>query len=393
MATPDTQTASSKPSATPTINGTCDERFEAVKTAFEANFASGEEIGASVAVTVDGVNVVDLWAGEKSGDESHEAGPWQEDTIVNVWSTTKTMAATCMLMLADQGKLDFNAPVAQYWPEFAAQGKEDILVRHVMGHTSGLAGWAEPIEVADLFDWEKATSLLAAQAPLWEDRTQSGYHAITLGYLQGEIFRRITGETIGSYFAANVAGPLGADFHIGLPESEDHRVGALLPPGAGLGGPDMPAFTREVLGNPSVSGLEPRLADWRRAEIPAAGGHGNARSVARIHSALACGGSVDGVTLLSEAGLEPIFEVQAEGIDKVLGRDLRLGMGFGLSSPTLPLPSERAFYWGGWGGSVAVIDLDQRMSVSYVMNRMYPSLDGDLRSANLLMAAYGVVLS
>lgn len=377
------------PKSAPTeIHGTCDDRFEAVRSAFAANFAAGEEIGASVAVTVDGESVVDLWAGDKADD----GGAWERDTIVNVWSTTKTMAATCMLMLADQGKLDFNAPVAQYWPEFAANGKEDILVRNVMGHTSGLAGWAEPIEVTDLFDWEKATSLLAAQAPMWADREQSGYHAITLGYLQGEIFRRITGETIGTFFANNVAGPLGADFHIGLAESEDHRVGTLRPPEGDLGQAGVGDFTAKVLGNPLMSGKEPRLSEWRRAEIPAAGGHGNARSVARIHSALACGGTVDGVTLMRPESLDPIFETQAAGVDLVLAKDLRMGMGFGLSSPELPLPSERAFYWGGWGGSVAVIDLDQRMSISYVMNRMYPTLDGDIRSANLMMAAYGVVL-
>lgn len=371
------------------IHGECDGRFASVKDAFAANFAAGGEIGASVAVTIDGESVVDLWAGDK-GDEG---GAWERDTIVNVWSTTKTMAATCMLMLADQGRLDFDAPVANYWPEFAANGKENILVRHVMGHTSGLAGWAEPLDVEDLLDWDKATSMLAAQAPFWEPGEGSGYHAITLGYLQGEIFRRITGQTIGTYFAENVAGPLGADFHIGLDESEDHRVGTLRVPEAGLGQAGVDAFTAKVLGNPSLDGTEPRRSDWRRAEIPAAGGHGNARSVARVLSALACGGSVDGVTLMKPETLEHIFNVQASGVDKVLGKDIKLGMGFGLASPDTPLPSERAFYWGGWGGSLAVVDLDQRMSISYVMNRMYPTLDGDMRSAGLLLAAYGVLLS
>ncbi len=376
------------------IHGDCDERFSSVRDAFAANFSDGEEIGASVAVTVDGEMVVDLWAGKKDGHNDGVDSPeWEHDTIVNVWSTTKTMAATCMLMLADQGKLDFNAPVAQYWPEFAANGKEGVLVRHVMGHTAGLAGWTEPMTVEDLYDWDKTVGLLAAQAPLWEPGDGSGYHAITQGYLEGEVFRRITGQSIASYFADNVAGPLGADFHIGLAESEDHRVGTLRIPDLELGQAGVSEFTAQVLGNPLMDGSEPRQSEWRRAEIPAAGGHGNARSVARIHSALACGGSVDGVTLMSESGLDPIFEVQASGVDRILGEDIRLGIGFGLTSPSTPLPSERAFYWGGWGGSLAVVDLDQKMSVSYVMNRMYPTLDGDMRSAGVLMAAYGVVMS
>ncbi len=376
------------------IHGSYDDRFVSVRDAFAANFADGEEIGASVAVTVGGEMMVDLWAGKRDGHKDGVDSPdWEKDTIVNVWSTTKTMAGTCMLMLADQGMLDFNAPVAQYWPEFAANGKEGILVRHVMGHTAGLAGWTEPMTVDDLFDWDKATGLLATQAPLWEPGEGSGYHAITLGYLQGEIFRRITGQSIASYFREKVAGPLEADFHIGLPESEDHRVGTLRIPDLELGQAGVSEFTSKVLGNPRMNGSEPRRPEWRRAEIPAAGGHGNARSVARIHSALACGGSVDGVTLMSSEGLEPVFEVQAAGVDRVLGEDIRLGMGFGLSSPSVPLPGDRVFYWGGWGGSLAVVDLDHRMSVAYVMNRMYPNLDGDLRSANVLMAAYGAVLA
>lgn len=374
------------------IHGDYDDRFQAVRDAFAANFAAGEELGASVAITVDGKPVVDLWAGVKSDPGVGPEGPWERDTILNVWSTTKTMAGTCMLMLADQGKLDFNAPVAQYWPEFAANGKADILVRNVMGHTSGLAGFGAPMQVEDLYDWEKTTGILAAQAPLWEPDGTSGYHAITLGYLQGEILRRITGQTLGSFFAEHVAGPLGADFHIGLPASEDDRLATLRPPEAGLGQIDPGSFSFKALGSPPMNASVTRDSDWRRAEIPAANGHGNARSVARVHSALACGGTVDGVTLMRPEALEAVFEVQAAGVDRVLGKDLRLGMGFGLSSPDVPLPNERAFYWAGWGGSLAVIDLDHRMSIAYVMNRMYPTLVGDMRSAGILLAAYGSVM-
>ena len=186
-------------------------------TAFAANFASGDEVGASVCVTRAGRTVVDLWA----GDADTQGRPWAEDTIVNVWSTTKTMAATCVLMLADRGEVDLDAPVATYWPEFAANGKEGVLVRHVMSHSAGLAGWDPPIEVDVLYDWDRAVELLAAQATWWEPGTASGYHALTQGYLQGEIVRRVTGRSIGTFFREEVAEPLGADFHIGLPESED----------------------------------------------------------------------------------------------------------------------------------------------------------------------------
>src|SRR5215211_3452351 len=209
------------------IYGTCDERFAAVRDAFGVNFDKGFDVGASVAVVVEGEIVVDLWAG--SVDEERTA-PWERDTIVNVWSTTKTMTALCALMLADRGEPDFAAPAARYWPDFAANGKEAVEVRHLMSHTAGLPGWQEPMATADLYDWDKATSLLAAQAPWWEPGTASGYHALTQGYLVGEVVRRITGKTLGTFFAEEVATPLGADFHIGLEAKHDGRVAPVIPP-------------------------------------------------------------------------------------------------------------------------------------------------------------------
>lgn len=377
-----------------TIHGHCDPQFDAVRAAFEANFAQGAEVGASVAVTLDGKPVVDLWAGDAAdGNGDLPAAPWQEDTIVNVYSTTKTMAGLCMLMLADRGLLDFDAPVATYWPEFAENGKERVLVRHVMGHTSGLPGWDQPITSTDLYDGTTSADLLAAQAPWWTPGDGSGYHAITLGSLQGEILRRITGRTMGQFFAEEVAGPLGADFHIGFGPEHDERCGELIPPGGALGDADLApdALPIRTLSNPALTATEPRTRAWRAAEIPAAGGFGNARSVSRVHSAMACGGSVDGVDLLSTAGVERVFDEQAHGIDRVLGTEIRFGMGFGLSTDVMPLPNERAFYWGGWGGSVAVIDMDARLTVSYVMNKMFPTLEGDLRGGMLLLAAYGAL--
>ncbi len=374
------------------IHGTCDDRFAAVKAAFAANFAQGTEDGASVAVTVDGEMVVDLWAGNAVAESAEAAtAPWQEDTIVNVYSTTKTMAGLCMLMLADRGQLDFNAPVVTYWPEFAAGGKQDVRVRHIMGHTSGLSGWEAPITLEQLYNGTESADLLAEQTPWWEPGTASGYHAVTLGQLQGEILRRIDGRTLGTFFREEVAGPLGADFHIGFGPELDHRCGELVPPGNTLAGEDLAedSLPYRTLLSINLDATEPQTRAWRAAEIPAAGGFGNARAVARVHSAMACGGSVGGITLLSEAGVEKVFEEQAHGIDQVLGTEIKFGMGFGLPTEVMPLPSERAFYWGGWGGSLAVIDMDARMSVAYVMNRMFPTLEGDLRGAMLLMAAYG----
>lgn len=375
------------------IHGTFDERFTSVRDAFAANFEAGstpQDVGASVAVTVDGERVVDLWGGTVTDDTGAEV-PWQRDTIINVWSTTKTVSALCMLMLADQGELDFNAPVADYWPEFAANGKSAVEVRHVMSHTAGLAGWQVPITVEDLYDWDKATSLLAAQAPWWEPGTASGYHAITQGYLEGEIVRRITGQTIGEFTAKEVTGPLGADFHIGTPAECDARVGHVIAPADPLAGVDMgpESMASRLLAHAQLEASAANTIDWRRAEIPAAGGFGNARSVATIHAPMACGGTAGSVTLLSPTGADPVFHEQTYGQDLVLPIVLRHGIGFGLPSPEMPIsPSPRACFWGGWGGSMVIVDLDTRMTFAYVMNRMGEGTTGDLRGAMILFALY-----
>ena len=195
------------------INGNCDERFAGVRDVFAANFDKGLDVGASVAVFIDGEPVIDLWGGHLDAEKTL---PWQRDTITNVWSTTKTMTFVAALTLADRGLIDLDGPVARYWPEFAANGKERVLVRHVMAHTAGLSGWEDKIAPEELYDWDKATSLLAAQAPWWEAGQGSGYHALTQGYLMGEIVRRVTGKSFGTFFREEIAGPLGADFHVGL---------------------------------------------------------------------------------------------------------------------------------------------------------------------------------
>jgi CubicO group peptidase (beta-lactamase class C family) len=369
------------------MGGFAQARFASAREAFAGNLESGADLGASFAATVEGETVVDLWGGW--ADEARSR-PWREDTLVNVYSTTKTMTALTALLLADRGELDFDAPVARYWPEFAQNGKGGVTVGHLMSHAAGLSGWKEPIAKEDLYDWEKVTGLLARQAPYWPPGTAIGYHALTQGYLVGEVVRRITGRSLGTVFRDEIARPLGADFHIGLPASEDERVADLVPPppGSAIGDGEQSELSANMSQNPGVDVLATRTRAWRAAEIPAAGGHGNARSIAEIHALLANGGVAKGRRLLSEAGCRKALELQIEGEDMVLGMPARFGMGFGLAGAHMPLPNPNTIYWGGYGGSLAVIDMDARASFGYAMNRMAPTTTGDMRALGLLMAMW-----
>jgi CubicO group peptidase (beta-lactamase class C family) len=356
------------------LGGTCSARFEPLRELFAAKLKSGEDLGASVAVNIDGKMVIDLWGGWV--DEARTV-PWTEDTITCVFSTTKTMTALAALVLADRGELDLDANVAKYWPEFAARGKGAIKVRQLLSHTSGVSGWDQPITLEDLYDWDKSTAMLAAQAPWWEPGTASGYHAMTYGHLIGEVIRRITGQRLGEFFASHLAGPLGADFHIGLPPSEFHRVANSVswppqpyyPADLDPNGPAFKTFTGPVM-DENIE--RSRTERWRRADIGASNGHGNARSVAHIQSAVACGGEVGGVRLLSPKTIDRIFEVQSDGIDLVLGDRLKIGVGYGLPWPAvLPfVPEGRVCFGTGAGGSIVIADADRRMTVAYVMNKM-----------------------
>jgi CubicO group peptidase (beta-lactamase class C family) len=355
------------------LGGTCGTRFEPLRELFASKLESGEDLGASLALNIDGEMVVDLWGGW--ADEARTV-PWGENTIANVFSTTKAMTSLAALVLVDRGELDLDAPVARYWPEFATRGKAGIKVRHLLSHTSGVSGWEQPISLDDVYDWEKTTTLLAAQAPWWEPGTASGYHMLNYGHLIGEVIRRITGQRLGEFFAAHIAGSLGADFHIGLPPSEFHRVANVVPPPAVPA--DAPQFDPTQLDPNSVAfktwtnptmpaGMKWSWTErWRRADIGAANGHGNARSLARLQSAVACGGEVDGVRLLSPQTIDRIFEVQSNGIDLVIGMPLRIGVGYCL------LPEGQVCCWGGTGGSLVVVDVDRRLTFAYVMNKMAP---------------------
>lgn len=369
------------------VEGFAHPRFAGIAAVLEANLASGADIGASVCMTLEGETVVDLWGGHADPARTR---PWQRDTIVNVYSTTKTMTALTALLLADRGELDFGARVAHYWPEFAAAGKGDVTVAHLMSHSAGLSGWKEPITTEDLYDWDKATCLLAAQEPYWQPGSAPGYHALTQGYLVGEVIRRIAGVSIGALFRREIAEPLGADFHIGLPDSEDARVAELQPPpsAASISAVADDALVRNMATNPGIDVSATRTRGWRGAEIPAAGGTGNARSVAEIHACLANGGVAKGKRILSEAGCRKALELQIEGVDLILGIPVRYGMGFGLAGGLVPFPNPNSLYWGGYGGSIIFIDMDARTSFSYVMNRMEGTTTGDMRGLGLAMAMW-----
>lgn len=375
------------------ISGICDSRFDKLCEIFSANVSSGDDLGGSVAVVIGGELVVDIWGG---WTDIEKTVPWSRDTITNVWSTTKTMTALCALMLVDRGLLDVNAPVAQYWPEFEANGKHGVLVRHIMSHTSGVSGWAQPIQVKDICDLEKSTAMLAAQEPWWEPGSGSGYHALNQGHLVGEVVRRITGLTLGTFFRQEIAEPLGADFHIGLDQRQFHRVSNVVPPPplqfdlAALGLDSIPVKT---LTGPVIDASDSWKSAWRQAEIGAANGHGNARSVALIQSVVAGGGEVNGIKLLSSSTVDLIFEEQSNGIDLVLGIPLRFGIGYGLShSKSTPfIPQGRVCFWGGWGGSLIVVDVERDVTISYMMNKMESGIIGGTRSEALVRAAYSAL--
>ena len=372
------------------IEGFCEERFKSVKEVFQSNFDDNLEVGASFAVTLNGKHVVDLWGGYANAAKTKQ---WEKNTIVNVFSTTKVMTALCIHILVDRGLLDLDVPVAKYWPEFAQAGKENLPVRYLLSHTSGLAGWDKTLRTKKLYKWDLMVELLAAQKPWWEPGTKSGYHTITFGYLLGELIRRITKKSVGAFFREEIAKPLGADFYIGLPEEHDIRVADLIaPPPIDLstfGDIDPKSVAMRSLTNPIIDIQETKTREWRNAEIPAANGHGNARSVSRITAALACGGELDGIHLLSEKSIKRSIEEQSYSTDLVLNLPIRFGLGWGLQSKEVPIGSNpNVFWWGGFGGSVIAVDLDAKMSFSYVMNKMVSTLIGDPRSGKLIKALY-----
>lgn len=375
------------------VEGSNDPRFDALRSLLADNLASDKELGVSVAVDVDGEQVVDLWGGFA---DTAGTRPWTADTVVNVWSSSKMVLGLAALVLVDRGQLDVDAPVAQYWPEFAANGKDGVLVRHVLGHTSGVSGWDQPFTLEDMYDLGRATQRLAEQAPWWEPGSASGYHANDLGHLVGELVRRVTGLSLSEFVRTELAEPLSADFQVGLRPEDDGRAAEIVPPpphGMDFSALDPESVMIKTFTSPMFPAETVNSEAWRRAELGAVNGHSNARGMCRLLSPLALGGSGRGHRLLGPGTIDLIFREQARGADLVLGIPLRWGIGFGLPEPaTLPyIPDGRVCFWGGYGGSMTVIDTDRRLTVSYVMNKMNAGIIGSERSAEYISAVYDAI--
>jgi len=407
------------------ISGTCDPKFASVEEVFTKRLEAGKEVGAAIAFTLNGESVVDLWGGYRASrppvkairseaDESTrnpEPREWERDTLVNTYSTTKGMTAICAHRLVEQGRLDLDAPVAEYWPEFAAAGKGEIPVRWLLSHQSGMPAIRKQLPPEALYDWTALCEALAGQEPWWTPGTKHGYHPMTYGFLVGEVIRRVDGRTVGTMFREDVAEKLDTDYHIGLDASEDHRVSDLIgsiagPPKSESGKPavrikgPMGEFLRDMLDPTTMVGAafnNPRMAAgavntraWRGAEIPAANGHGTARSLARIYGALACGGEVDGVRILEPETIDRARTEQVSGPDATLGQlPMRYGLGFMLRSDFMPLsPSPNSFGHPGAGGSIGMADPDAGVGFGYVMNKMQMGLVGGATAFAVLEAFF-----
>ncbi len=376
------------------IDGKCDPAFAGVRDVFSQHFADGLEIGARVSVIVDGTVVADLWGGHTDQDRTK---PWTDSTLVNVWSSTKGVVALAAHVLAERGLLDFDAPVARYWPEFAAAGKEELPVRYLLSHRAGLAGFSDPTTEEDLLDWELVTSRLAAMSPWWEPGTVSGYHAMTYGYLVGEVIRRVSGKSAGQFIRDELTLPLGADFHVGLAPEDDARVATLVQPELAMTS-ELAAVLAQLepvalatLANPRLTAGSANNVGWRRAEIPAANGHGHALSLAQLYGVFA-----GGTGILSAEQVEIARTGQGPCLDKVLGvavgRPTEFGLGVLLSGTVGDYgPNPRAFGFDGFGGSFGLADPEARLSVGYTMNLMGHNVFNDPRKVALVDAVYAAL--
>ncbi|HEY7073238.1 MAG TPA: serine hydrolase domain-containing protein [Acidimicrobiales bacterium] len=394
------------------IGGTVAPGFEGVREAFARNFTDNGEVGAGFSLVHDGRTVVDLWGGVA---DATTGAPYTDDTLQLVFSTTKGATAICANLLAQRGELDVEAPVTEYWPEFGQAGKGDIPVRWLMGHRAGLPYVNAPIELDACLGWDPAVEALAAMEPLWEPGTAHGYHAVTYGWLVGEVVRRISGRSLGRFFADEVAGPLGLEFWIGLPDDQQSRVAPLTNRGPardegegaqaeGLG--DLISQIEQFLGPGSMLALALggassmpfigngvfNLPEVRAAEVPAANGVTNARSLARMYAAVV--GPVDGVSdgpLLTSEQVKAAATTQTQGADRVLMFETTFGLGFMTSSDFSPYGSAASFGHAGAGGSVGFADPENGLGFGYVMNRTMTNLSGDPRSRGLVAAAYQAI--
>ena len=372
------------------VDGTCQDRFNTVQKLLQSYLDSGEELGVSILVNVDGENVVDIWGGYADAERTQL---WEENTITNVWSTTKTVTSLAALMLISRGLLSPSEKVSTYWPEFAANGKDGVEVRHILSHSSGVSGWEKEMTIEDIYDISASTALLAQQPPFWPPGTASGYHSLTFGHLVGALVSRTAGKSLKQFVADDIAAVLGTDFQLGAAEKDWPRVAELVPPPHldGLPKPSPGSIPAKSLANPAVDARVAGTAAWRQAEVGSANGHGNARSIARILSAVSLGGEVDGNRLLSPDTIDLIFQEQIRGADLAVGANISFGVGYGLSTRGTDidwLPEGRVCFWGGWGGSMVIMDVDRRVTIVYVMNKMENVGLGHDRTKAYIRAAY-----
>lgn len=372
------------------INGECAPGFEAVRDAFATNFTAEDEVGACVSVVLDGRKVVDLWGGWR---ERTMTQPWERDTIVCMMSVAKAVSATCLHMLVDRGQVDLDAPVARYWPEFAQNGKDKVLVRHVLDHTAGLPVLTEKLHPEAMFDHALMIKALERQAPLWEPGTEAGYHVHNQGFLIDEIVRRVDGRTLPQFLREEVTGPLGLDYQFGLSAADQARCAEFIQATEGT------IFAARN-GDPSkiVSRAWDQLPDpldlnsrqWREATITSASGHGNARAVARLYGALARGGELDGVRLMSKATLERAITEQHNRVEVMMERPYHQALGYLLTSEPIVWmgPGRRSFGHHGVGGSIGLGDPDAKLGFAYAMNKMHMRPDNGPRARRLIEAVY-----
>jgi CubicO group peptidase (beta-lactamase class C family) len=386
-----------------TINGWTAPGWERVRDAFQANFDEGSEIGSAFGAYHKGHKVVDLWGGIANPDTG---SVWDEDTLIPVFSTSKGVVAICANHLIQHGRIDIDAPVSAYWPEFAQHGKRDIPVSYLLSHQAGLAWTDEPMTAEQAFAWDPVIRALELQAPVWEPGTRHGYHATTYGWLVGEVIRRVTGMSVGAY-VRTLAEPLDLELWIGLPESEEARVAplvTLMPPGDPYGetvkGDPVREVVAAVLGPDTPLGKAlfapgQALRDWaiwntramHAAEMPAVNAITNGRSLARLYGA--CVSDVDGIRLLSTEQAKAAGTQRTHGPDLVLlDLDIQFGLGFMVHGGDITVGGPGSFGHFGAGGSMGWCDPDAELGMGYVMNRMEVGLTGDTRAFNLTQACY-----
>ncbi len=372
--------------ATTPISGTCSPRFAKVREAFIANFAERGDVGASFAVVQGGEVVASLWGGYADAAKTR---PWAAETLTNVWSTTKGMAALCFAMLVDRGLTKYDDPVAKHWPEFAANGKDGVTIAQLLSHQAGLCGFDTPVTLEDFYDQPRAEAMLAAQAPFWALGTQSGYHAVTIGILANGLFKRIEGRTLANFVREELATPYELDLYVGLPDSEAHRASEIIAPptlSSTDANPNPSRAQQAALANPVLDPLSANTRPWRLAPIPSVNGHATALPLAHLYGAMANGGQLKGRKLVGPAAIAEATKLRIHGTDAVLGIEARWAAGFLLNSHDVYGDQQTAFGHSGWGGSFAFADPTRRLGVSYVMNAMGHNLIGDPRGMALVAA-------